>query len=194
MAAEAARYRPAFSHLALLAQIPGTDVAARVAAEKGSALGVEERRILDERLSAVRGWLDAYAPERARIEIQRDALPDEAAALGEDQRAWLGALALAAEAAPPSTGDGWQGLIFAVASAAAFPAGRAFGALYVAFLGRTNGPRAGWLLASLEPGFVVERLRAAAGWRHHAAGGPGEADETGEPGRAATHDTAEAAG
>jgi hypothetical protein len=85
-------------------------------------------------------------------------------------------------------------LIFAVASAAALPAGRAFGALYVAFLGRTNGPRAGWLLASLEPGFVVERLRAAAGWRHHADSGTGEADGTGGPGRTGTHHTAEAAG
>ncbi len=37
-AEEAARYRPAFGHLALLEQIPGVDVAARVAAEKGSDL------------------------------------------------------------------------------------------------------------------------------------------------------------
>ncbi len=55
----------------------------------------------------------------------------------------------------------------------------------MAFLGRTNGPRAGWLLASLEPGFVVARLRAAAGWRDHAEGAPGAAG---------THGTAEAAG
>jgi len=185
LAAEAARYRPAFAHLALLAQIPGVDVAARVAAEKGSALSVEERRILVERLAAVGGWLDSYAPERARIEIRRDALPPEAAALGEDQRVWLGAFARAAETAPPPSGDAWQALIFEVATAAALPAGRAFGALYMAFLGRTNGPRAGWLLASLEPGFVVERLRAAAGWRDHADGASGG---TG------AHDTAEAAG
>jgi lysyl-tRNA synthetase class I len=32
----------------------------------------------------------------------------------------------------------------------------------VSFLGRRNGPRAGWLLASLEPSFVAARLRAAA--------------------------------
>ncbi len=38
VAAEAAAFRPAFSHLALLAQVPGVDVAARVEAEKGSAL------------------------------------------------------------------------------------------------------------------------------------------------------------
>jgi hypothetical protein len=34
--------------------------------------------------------------------------------------------------------------------------------LYLAFLGRPNGPRAGWLLAKLEPEFVGARLREAA--------------------------------
>jgi hypothetical protein len=71
----------------------------------------------------------------------------------------------------------------------------------VAFLGRTNGPRAGWLLASLDLGFVVERFRAAAGWRHHAdsePGGTGAPGESGEPGGTGgavgtgTPDTAEA--
>jgi len=185
VAEEAALYRPAFGHLALLEQIPGVDVAARVAAEKGSDLTPQELRILEARRAAVRGWLDAYAPEHARIQVRRDGLPPEATALGEDQRAWLGAFALAVGDAPPSSGDAWQALIFQVASAAALPAGRAFGALYMAFLGRTNGPRAGWLLASLEPGFVVARLRAAAGWRDHPEGAPGA---TG------THETAEAAG
>jgi lysyl-tRNA synthetase, class I len=184
-AAEAGRYRPAFGHLALLEQIPGVDVAARVAAEKGSDLAPQEIRILEERRAAVRGWLDAYAPQQARIQVRRGGLPPEAAALGEDQRAWLGALALAAGDAPPRSGDAWQALIFQVASAAALPAGRAFGALYMAFLGRTNGPRAGWLLASLEPGFVVARLRAAAGWRDHAEDVPGATGSRG---------TAEAAG
>ena len=39
---------------------------------------------------------------------------------------------------------------------------RAFASLYAAFLGRTNGPRAGWLLAALDPALVATRLRAAA--------------------------------
>ena len=51
------------------------------------------------------------------------------------------------------------------------PAGRAFGAIYLAFLGRTNGPRAGWLLASLDPAFVVDRLREAAGRARSKTGG-----------------------
>jgi lysyl-tRNA synthetase class 1 len=184
VAAEARRYRPAFAHLALLAQIPGVDVGDRVASEKGTALTVDERRILDERLASVLLWLESYAPERARIEVRRDGLPSEAAALGEDQRAWLGALARAAEAAPPTSGDAWQALVFEVVAAAALPAGRAFGALYLAFLGRTNGPRAGWLLASLEPSFVLGRLRAAAGWRGRAGSGPAGPEPDGIAGAA----------
>jgi lysyl-tRNA synthetase class 1 len=163
VAAEAAAFRPDFGHLALLVQVPGVDVAARVEAEKGSPLDARERAILDERLGAARAWLETYAPERARIAVQ-DALPGTAVALGEDQRMFLGALALAAGRATPASGDDWQARIFEIANEAALPAGRAFGAIYVAFLGRTNGPRAGWLLASLDPAFVVRRLREAAGW------------------------------
>jgi lysyl-tRNA synthetase class 1 len=162
VAAEAAAFRPAFGHLALLAQIPGVDVAARVAAEKGSPLSGRERALLDERVAAARSWLTAYAPERARIEVRRDALPAEASVLEADQRAYLAALATTAEAGPPAAGDAWQALIFSVAAAAELPAARAFAALYLAFLGRPNGPRAGWLLASLDPAFVAGRLRAAA--------------------------------
>jgi lysyl-tRNA synthetase class 1 len=158
---EAAAFRPAFAHLALLLQIPGTDIPERMAAEKGSPLDERETAILDERTASARAWLDSYAPERARLVVRRDALPDEAAALEPGQKGYLAALASAAEAVPPLSGETWQALIFRVAGECSLPAGKAFGALYAAFLGRTNGPRAGWLLASLEPAFVLERLRAA---------------------------------
>jgi lysyl-tRNA synthetase class I len=54
-------------------------------------------------------------------------------------------------------------MIFAAAAEQELPARRAFEAIYLAFLGRPNGPRAGWLLASLEAEFVVCRLEEAAG-------------------------------
>ena len=50
----------------------------------------------------------------------------------------------------------------AQSTAAGLKPGRAFRALYLAFLGRPNGPRAGWLLAKLEQDFVEGRLRDAA--------------------------------
>jgi len=165
LAAAAAAYRPAFAHLALLAQVPGVDIAAQLAGEKGAPLDAAEELTLAERLAAARAWLEAYAPAAAVVQVRRDSLPAEVAELGDDQRVFLGALALAAAAERPRGGDAWQTLLFRVAGDAALPAGRAFGAVYVAFLGRTNGPRAGWLLASLDGDFVEERLRSAAGWR-----------------------------
>jgi lysyl-tRNA synthetase class I len=53
-------------------------------------------------------------------------------------------------------------LIFSTAKERGLSAGDAFRAVYLAFLGRANGPRAGWLLASLDPAFVAARLRDAA--------------------------------
>ncbi len=158
----AAAFRPAFAHLALLLQIPGVDIAARMEAEKGAPLTDMELALLAERVASARAWLESYAPERARLAVRRDEMPAEVGALDEAQRAYLAALAASAEAEKPGSGDAWQTLIFRVASETGLVSGRAFGALYAAFLGRTNGPRAGWLLAGLEPAFVVERLRAAA--------------------------------
>jgi lysyl-tRNA synthetase, class I len=163
--AEAGAFRPAFAHLALLLQIPGVDVEKRVEAEKGSPLTHREGEILRERVDAARRWLEAYAPERARLQVRREGLPREAAGLDAEQHEFLAALATVAEREEPTTGDAWQTTIFGVAADSGLPTGRAFAAIYLAFLGRSNGPRAGWLLASLEAGFVIERLREAAATR-----------------------------
>jgi lysyl-tRNA synthetase class 1 len=170
LAAEAARFRPAFSHLAILAQV-GVDIVGRVRDEKGTDLDAAELLILQERLRSARAWLETYAPERARMEV-RSTLPEEAAAIDEGQRSYLGALAaLVNPGADPSSGDSrtalrggdaWQAAIFETAAARELPAGKAFEAIYLAFLGRPNGPRAGWLLAGLDPAFVAARLREAA--------------------------------
>ena len=159
VAAEAAAYRPAFSHLALLEQIPGVDVVERVTAEKGSPLTTREASLLEERRAAARAWLATYAPDAARIAV-RDALPDEAAELTDAQRSYLRALAATA---PPDSGEAWQALIFGTAKELGLAAGVAFKAVYLAFLGRPNGPRAGWLVASLDPEFVQRRLAEAGG-------------------------------
>jgi lysyl-tRNA synthetase class 1 len=162
VAAEAAAFRASFAHLAFLIQVPGADAPALMAAEKGSALTPHEAALLDERMAAARVWLEDYAPERARMAVQDD-LPAAARSLDDEQRGFLAALAATVGPdAPPAPGDAWQAAIFATAAELALPPGRAFAAIYIAFLGRTNGPRAGWLLAALEPAFVLRRLGEAA--------------------------------
>ena len=165
VSAEAARFRFPFAHLATLVQIPGVDVAATARAEKGSDLEPEELADLERRIIAARAWLEHFAPEDARIKVQT-ALPEAAATLEPAERHFLGALLERATelAANPLTADGdaWQTAIFETATEGGLKPGKAFRALYLAFLGRQNGPRAGWLLAKLEPEFVVGRLREAA--------------------------------
>ncbi len=156
-----AAYRQPFAHLAFLLQVPGIDPVARVEAEKGAPLTPVERLLLDERIAAARAWLEGYAPENARVVVQ-ESLPAAAAALDEAQRIVLADLADRLEAPPSWTGDALQAAVFEAARAHGVQPGRAFAALYTTFLDRPNGPRAGWLLASLDPAFVRDRLRAAA--------------------------------
>jgi lysyl-tRNA synthetase class 1 len=154
-------YRPAFAHLALLVQIPGVDVRARVEAEKGSPLTAAEAAELEVRMTAVGRWLDAYAPDRARLEVRRDALPTEVELLRPEQSGFLRSLVEVAHGEALETGEQWQAAIFAVAEEHGLDAKAAFNALYFTFLGRPNGPRAGWLLAALERDFVIRRLTEA---------------------------------
>jgi len=161
VAGEASAFRPPFAHLAFLLQVPGVDLGEKVAAEKGGPLTDRERAILEKRVSAARAWLDEYAPQRARVAVQ-DELPPTSADLDAEQRTFLLALAERLTDATTSwTGDGLQSAVFEAARERNLPPAQAFAALYAAFLGRPNGPRAGWLLASLGPDFVRERLRAA---------------------------------
>ena len=74
VAVEAARFRPAFRHLTMLAQVPGVDLEARVAAEKGEPLDEVEKAILEERVEVARAWLDGWAPDRYQVSV-RDELP-----------------------------------------------------------------------------------------------------------------------
>jgi len=162
-AAEARFFRPPFAHLALLLQVPGQDVMDRLAEEKGEPLDDDEQKIALERIAAARTWLEGFAPAEARFEIHYEKVPETAAELSESQRNYLAALADAAEAQDPAGGEAWQALIFEISKQLDLRAGEAFGAIYRAFLGRSNGPRAGWLLASLDRAFVIRRLREAAG-------------------------------
>jgi lysyl-tRNA synthetase class 1 len=97
------------------------------------------------------------------LTIQRDALPASVAELDPGQQRFLAKLAERAAREEPASGDAWQTLIFTVATEEGVPGRRAFEAIYRTFLDRPNGPRAGWLLASLDRAFVVARAREAGG-------------------------------
>jgi lysyl-tRNA synthetase class 1 len=176
LAFEAARFRPAFRHLTLLVQVPGVDLPGRLAVEKGGALDAAELAILDERAAVARAWLAGFAPDRYRVAVQ-ETLPAEAlAGLTEAQGLFLADLAVGAREERPSGGDAWQDLIYRAGQRRGVSSRDAFEAVYAAFLGRANGPRAGWLLASLDEGLVQARLEAAVAAVGANAPGPSEGE------------------
>lgn len=157
-------FLPPFVQVATYAQMPDASadrIADQIAAHHGALLEPDARRELDRRLETAGRWLTDFAPDRLRFSVALDGLPDAAASLTDAQRAYLGTLSAALEAHEPWEGEALQARIFDTARDLDLPAGKAFGALYAAFLGRASGPRAGSLLASLERDFVLERLRAA---------------------------------
>ncbi len=92
VAAEAALFRPAFAHLAMLIQIPGVDVVERIEAEKGSEL--TEPRAGDPRPARDRrpGLAGDVCPRSVRLTIHHEAMPPAAADLDQDQRRFLARL------------------------------------------------------------------------------------------------------
>lgn len=164
-------WRPRFSRVAHLVQLPGVDVEAAVAAEKGAPLTEEDRAELRQRIEDARRWLRTYAPPEERFEVQ-PALPEAAQDLTPAQQAFLAQLARVLETTPWE-GEAVHGAIHRLKAELGLPAGEAFQAIYRAVLGRRSGPQAGWLLAALDRTFVVQRLREAAG----AAAGAGAGGE-----------------
>ena len=157
VAAEAAAFRPAFAHLALLVQIPGVDVAGRVEAEKGSAADRardgDPRRARRGRARLARDVRAGARPRRASTRTR--CRPRRPSSTTTSAR-YLAALADAASRRRAGRRRCLADRASSPSPTSGRPAGgRAFAALYAAFLGRTNGPRAGWLLASLDPAFVV---------------------------------------
>jgi lysyl-tRNA synthetase class 1 len=149
-----------FKHLVNVVQMADFDLDQAIVILRRNGYRVDDPAALKERAGHAIRWLREFAPPEVRFSVQRT-LPPEARVLQEAQRRLLAGLADALR--PEMTGEQIHELIYAVAKEAGLEkATVAFEAIYLAFLGRTKGPRAGWFLAFLERGFVVARLKEAA--------------------------------
>lgn len=153
-------FRMRFARVAHLVQMPSADLEAEARREKGSDLSEADRHELDARMADARRWLQTYAPPAHRFEVQA-ALPAVASALSEAQRRFLADLI--PEVASGADGEALHGAIHRLKVAHGLAPKAAFGAVYLAFLGKESGPQAGWFLAALDREFVLRRLRDAAG-------------------------------
>jgi lysyl-tRNA synthetase class 1 len=108
-------------------------------------------------------WLERWAPDDARFSV----LPELPAniTLTDAQRRYLGAVKdLIGKSHDP---EAMQNELYETAKRVGLVgedgkvSREAFSAIYLAFLGKPSGPKAGWLLTTLKDDFVLRRLDAA---------------------------------
>jgi lysyl-tRNA synthetase class 1 len=152
-------FRVRFTTVANWLQIPSIKPEAEAEKEKGARLTDAELRELHGRLELARAWLERWAPDEAKFEVQDTTPPVE---LSSEQRRYL--FAIKALIGTVHDADQMQNELYELAkkvglvNADGKPSRDAFAAIYLAFIGKPKGPRAGWLLLSIEPERVRRRL------------------------------------
>jgi lysyl-tRNA synthetase class 1 len=151
-------YRPRFTHVVTVCQIPGVNALKQFETHKGAPLLPQEVKEINRRIDYVRVWLQRFAPENAIFEVQ-DTVPQIARKLSEEQRRFLTQFLDWYRKQEAPSGEEVHKAIYDTAMANGIKAGQGFQVMYMAFLGRTSGPRAGELVAALDYDFVLRRLQ-----------------------------------
>jgi lysyl-tRNA synthetase, class I len=151
-------YRPRFTHVVTVSQIPGIDILRHFETHKSSSLLPQEVAEINRRVAYTQVWLERFAPESAIFVIQ-DHVPQEARQLNAAQQIFLEEFIDWYQKQEAPSGEEIHKAIHGIATGQGMKAGQAFQVIYRAFLGRTSGPRAGELLAALGPDFVLRRLQ-----------------------------------
>ncbi|MDM7935231.1 MAG: lysine--tRNA ligase, partial [Methanothrix sp.] len=151
-----------FRHMVTAVQIARGDDEALFEALRRSGYETSRREEILGRARNVEKWLERYAPAYVKFKLQ-ERLPAAVNNLLPEERRGLGALA---DQIDGKTAAEIHDQIYAVAKDMGIDSKRLFQAIYLAFLGDRQGPKAGWFLASLDREFVKARLREAASSEH----------------------------
>lgn len=148
-------FLPRFRDLAKWMQHPEMDLVEEFAKIKGSALTETEKKVITDRMHYAEIWVERYAPAEFQLRPS-DELPTEASQLTAEQKTFLETVHTVINEKDWNPAELQQHL-FDLAKDT-LGARQGFQAIYLAYLGRTAGPRAAWFLLSLSPGFRARRL------------------------------------
>lgn len=103
-------------------------------------------------------WVERYAPESDKFLVQQT-LPEDVKNLSDAQKEYLKRLVDIAGSA--KNAEDFQTEIYNASKELNIPSKDAFGAIYTSLLGKNHGPKAAWLILSLDKAFVQERFKKA---------------------------------
>lgn len=151
-------YMPRFSQIAFMVQMPHLDIEDEVRGMKGSDLTEEDKKEIQTRIEYATFWLETYAPEKFKFEIQEE-LPE--VSLSEKQKDALKALHAFIVDTAKIDGQMMHTKLHEIKTELDLEPKEFFGALYGIVLNKESGPKAGWFLSVLDREFLIQRLQDA---------------------------------
>ncbi|MEO7364465.1 MAG: lysine--tRNA ligase [Candidatus Saccharimonadales bacterium] len=115
-----------------------------------------DAEIIRAELQFIDAWLEKRAPEDVKFSLSDSC---DATGFSDAQKLFMGTLADKIAAAPTDADGAWfHNAIYELRDDAT-PPKELFTTLYLAIIGKTSGPRAGWFLSILPRDWLVARLR-----------------------------------
>ena len=151
------RFLPRFSQISFLVQMKHLDIREEVSKMKGEALTESDLRELDERVLYANRWLDSYAPEEYKYELKKD-IPKEALNFSKLQKEALGKLLKLVKEMDKLDGQTIHTHLHEIRKELGIEPKDFFSAIYVSFLGKESGPKAGWFLSVIDREMLISRL------------------------------------
>ncbi|MBI1919299.1 lysine--tRNA ligase [Candidatus Microgenomates bacterium] len=119
-----------------------------------------EREDVKPRVSYAKIWLDRFAPEEEKFTVKEE-LPLQALHLSALQKTFL--IKVADELIKNWQAEDLQTNLYNWAKEIEISSKEAFSAIYLSLIGKDHGPKAAWLILSLDKKFVIDRFKEAAG-------------------------------
>lgn len=146
---------PRFRTIAQIMQFPNVNINDYFSKEKRGPLNDDEKVILTERIKYAKLWLEKYAPEEAIFSVKKE-IPGEASKLTELQKNYL--QKIIELIGKVKSAEDLQTSLYNLANELKLSTKEAFNAIYLALLGKPFGPKAAWLIHSLDKEFVKKRF------------------------------------
>ncbi len=148
-----------FSTLISLLQVPRLNIQEEVVQRSQQPLTEYDQQIVNQRIAAAQQWLQDYADEEEKLVLYLEQVPEKSNDLTEEQVNYLQKLAENLQNISNWEAEELQTLIFSTTKELQVQQATAFKALYLSFLNKERGPKAGGLFSYLEKSFVISRLQ-----------------------------------
>jgi lysyl-tRNA synthetase, class I len=152
---------PRFSQVAYLVQMPHVDTVKEIEKFVGKTLGKYDLAELDNRIKYANIWLQTWAPEDYKFEIQQN-VPEAAKSFSSEQKMALKKVLEYVKSVSAIDGQTFHTKLHEIKIELNLSAGDFFSAIYLSILGKKNGPKAGWFLSVLPKDFLEKRLQEVA--------------------------------